>query len=269
MARESKYEGSEHESASEIAKSLCDHLHNCLPEDYLPQRHFTDSTCGAYVKGRKASLYWLYHYDDHVSVYPYSKQILGTSKEIQRLLPFGVILQTRQSLESDWAKVAPYFFDIQTDEQANGMAPLLRYLSGLNPSSLSPAKSGARGYWYPPSEEAEPTTAAAEEGNRIAFLINRYERNRKNRNICIKAHGALCSVCGFDFSVAYGKIGKGYIHVHHLKPLGSLGGKPMKIDPIEDLRPVCPNCHEMLHQCNPPYSIAQLQAIIAAANAGR
>lgn len=35
-----------------------------------------------------------------------------------------------------------------------------------------------------------------------------------------------------------------------------------QIDPISDLRPVCPNCHAMLHKKNPPYTIDELREII-------
>jgi hypothetical protein len=36
-----------------------------------------------------------------------------------------------------------------------------------------------------------------------------------------------------------------------------------KIDPIKDLRPVCPNCHSMLHQRKKPcFTIAELRVIL-------
>ncbi len=45
----------------------------------------------------------------------------------------------------------------------------------------------------------------------------------------------------------YGELGEGVIHVHHLKELRSLG-EEYQVDPIEDLRPVCPNCHAICTQ---------------------
>ncbi len=36
-------------------------------------------------------------------------------------------------------------------------------------------------------------------------------------------------------------MGEGFIHVHHLKPLSEVGYE-YRVDPIRDLRPVCPNC---------------------------
>ena len=56
----------------------------------------------------------------------------------------------------------------------------------------------------------------------------------------------------------YGPIGSGVIHVHHLVPLADLTG-PVKVDPILDLVPLCPNCHNIVHRVSPPLSIEALQ----------
>lgn len=92
--------------------------------------------------------------------------------------------------------------------------------------------------------------------------VNRYERNPKARQACLDHWGAVCSVCGFDFGAAYGPIGDGYIHVHHLVDIAAVG-ESYEIDPVKDLRPVCPNCHAMLHQQRPAMSIASLKARMA------
>ncbi|MGD0940091.1 MAG: hypothetical protein ABR905_10295, partial [Terracidiphilus sp.] len=63
----------------------------------------------------------------------------------------------------------------------------------------------------------------------------------KNRKSCIQKYKPICAVCGFDFLISYGQIGKDYIHVHHLNPLSASKGRPRKVDPVKDLRPVCPN----------------------------
>jgi 5-methylcytosine-specific restriction protein A len=67
-------------------------------------------------------------------------------------------------------------------------------------------------------------------------------------------------VCDFNFEAKYGEIGSGFIHVHHLTPLANIG-KEYEVDSIRDLRPVCPNCHAMLHKKYPPYSIEELKSI--------
>ena len=88
---------------------------------------------------------------------------------------------------------------------------------------------------------------ACYEGAVTQVQVNRYERNPEARAKCIAHYGAFCHVCGMDFEKTYGKIGKGFIHVHHIKPISEIGEK-YKVDPIKDLIPVCPNCHAMLHQ---------------------
>ena len=95
------------------------------------------------------------------------------------------------------------------------------------------------------------------EGSKKTITVNSYERNTIARNNCIAHYGAKCSVCNIDFSKTYGEIGKGFIHVHHLIELSNIG-KEYKVHPIKDLRPVCPNCHAMLHQKKPAYTIEEL-----------
>ena len=99
------------------------------------------------------------------------------------------------------------------------------------------------------------------EGNKKTTLTNRYERNRDARNACIEHYGAVCCICGFNFEKVYGAIGKGFIHVHHEVDI-SLIGNEYKVDPIKDLKPVCPNCHAMLHQKRPAYTIEELKNIM-------
>lgn len=56
------------------------------------------------------------------------------------------------------------------------------------------------------------------------------------------------------------------MHVHHLVPVAYIG-EHYQVDPINDLRPVCPNCHAMLHTANPPLEIGQLKALLRSNNA--
>jgi 5-methylcytosine-specific restriction protein A len=114
-----------------------------------------------------------------------------------------------------------------------------------------------------PAKETTPREASSglPEGAKIRVEANRYERNPLNRAACIEANGTRCAVCGFDFSERYGEIGNGYIHVHHIVPVAQLG-EGYVIDPAKDLVPVCPNCHAMLHQKDPPYTVEELRALI-------
>ena len=99
------------------------------------------------------------------------------------------------------------------------------------------------------------------EGIRKVIKTTYYERNSKARNLCLKHMGTKCSICGFDFEKVYGKIGKGFIHVHHLTPIAQIG-ESYQINPNSDLIPVCPNCHAMIHSKNPPRTIDEMKKII-------
>lgn len=89
--------------------------------------------------------------------------------------------------------------------------------------------------------------SGAAEGKKTLYYTNKYERNVGNRNSAIAIHGTKCMACGFDFNKIYGGIGKGFIEVHHIKPLYSFDGET-DIDPKEDLVCVCSNCHRMIHR---------------------
>ena len=82
--------------------------------------------------------------------------------------------------------------------------------------------------------------------------------NPKAHAACIERHGHSCAVCGFDFARVYGTLGEGFIHVHHVVPIGKIGER-YQIDPMADLIPVCPNCHAMIHRTEPPLTVEQLR----------
>lgn len=111
------------------------------------------------------------------------------------------------------------------------------------------------------SSEVKQVSEQLAEGKLRKVLINAFERNAVARRLCIKYYQAKCSVCDLDFQERYGGIGKGFIHVHHLVELSAIG-KEYKVDPIKDLRPVCPNCHAMLHKKVPAYQIDEMRSII-------
>lgn len=84
------------------------------------------------------------------------------------------------------------------------------------------------------------------EGKAIEYKIKSYERNATARRECIYKKGINCSICGFNFYKTYGEIGKNYIHIHHIVPLHKIK-ESYELNPENDLIPVCPNCHAMLH----------------------
>jgi 5-methylcytosine-specific restriction protein A len=128
---------------------------------------------------------------------------------------------------------------------------------------LSSTKKKARERIFP--DELEPGNEYTE-GAKRQVRVNAYERSPKARLACLKHYGYKCSICSFDFEQRYGAIGNEFMHVHHLNPLALTDGKYL-IDPVKDLRPVCPNCHAMLHRGETLLSIDELRSQLRAAEA--
>jgi len=113
-----------------------------------------------------------------------------------------------------------------------------------------------------PDEVTDPPEGYPE-GATKEVTVTVYERSASARKKCIEHHGLNCSVCDFNFLDRYGETGAGFIQVHHLKQLKELGND-YEVDPVEDLRPVCPNCHAMIHRYRSqnPYSISEVKRMI-------
>jgi 5-methylcytosine-specific restriction protein A len=97
------------------------------------------------------------------------------------------------------------------------------------------------------------------EGARKQVRVNAFERDPRARKKCLEYYGYNCCVCGFNFEEKYGDVGKDFIHVHHLNPLALTDGE-YELDPVKDLRPVCPNCHAMLHRSEHTLSVEELRS---------
>lgn len=102
------------------------------------------------------------------------------------------------------------------------------------------------------------------EGAMKLVTVNAYERSRSARDACITHFGDNCRVCRMSFRDRYGDIGEGFIHVHHLKSIASIGEQYV-VDPVNDLIPICPNCHAMLHRRNPPLTVGELSLMLRSA----
>jgi hypothetical protein len=130
-----------------------------------------------------------------------------------------------------------------------------------------------RAAYSPTSERAEDVhpdevsineaqgSIAFREGATRQVLVNAFERDRRARQMCIDEYGRRCFICSFSFEERYGKVAERIIHVHHLRELSKIR-KEYAVDPIKDLRPVCPNCHAVLHSNTPAYSIEQVMVFV-------
>ncbi|MCL7463239.1 HNH endonuclease [Pseudomonas sp. NW5] len=99
------------------------------------------------------------------------------------------------------------------------------------------------------------------EGGLSRAVVNRRERNPRNRLLCLRVHGYACQACGIDPRVVYGEAGN-VIEVHHLEPVSMLKS-PRPYDPVTDLVPLCPTCHRAVHTRRPwPLSLEELASLM-------
>jgi 5-methylcytosine-specific restriction protein A len=99
------------------------------------------------------------------------------------------------------------------------------------------------------------------EGTPIQIQLTRYERNPYARKACINHYGWNCIICKFNFQDSYGTVGKDFIHVHHLTQISEIG-ELYNIDPIKDLRPICPNCHAIIHKRKQAFTIDEVKQFL-------
>lgn len=97
-----------------------------------------------------------------------------------------------------------------------------------------------------------------DEGFRTEIIKEVLKRDKRLVELAKAKYGTKCTVCKFDFGKTFGIHGAGFIEVHHLEPIAN--GK--RKTTIEDVRPVCSNCHRMIHRGNELLSIKDLKKII-------
>lgn len=106
--------------------------------------------------------------------------------------------------------------------------------------------------------------SAFPEGRKKYAMHHSRERDqaitRQAKKVRFQQTGKLeCEVCDFDFSLAYGHRGDGFIEAHHRVPVAKLDGKTLT--KLEDLSLVCSNCHRMLHRGNPLLTVEELRSM--------
>lgn len=158
-----------------------------------------------------------------------------------------------------------YFFESpQPDLDFEG---LMRILDASQVAASTAARASGSAEQKPSWEDYSHDFRSPEEsevhveGGQTRVVVNRYERNPRARKRCLQHYGPICQACDMSFGDTYGAIGEGFIHVHHLIEISTIGSE-YEVDPINDLRPVCPNCHAMLHTRRPAYGIEELRKLL-------
>lgn len=162
---------------------------------------------------------------------------------------------------SDWAKRCPSVFQIGAESDLPRAAQLIGESEALALGRREGAR--ARSSQRPQDIAPDELTPGLEysEGAVRSVTVNAFERNRRARERCIRHFGRSCVVCGFSFASRYGDAAAGYIQVHHVVPLATVR-KSYRLDPIRDLRPVCPNCHAVIHRREPAFTIVEVKAML-------
>jgi hypothetical protein len=214
---------------------------------------------GAVVGQREANRVLKARYGDDYDVYRATHHLLTIegSQEPAREIPLDPVARQLRFVapqSRDRLTITAGQVDQQQVRAVRGLTPdTIEIFEGLwrTASGRDARRSGIEG------EEHVPNRSYLE-GTAVRVLVNRYERDREARDACVAHHGAVCVVCSFEFVREYGEMGEGFIHVHHMVPLATLG-QQYRVDPINDLVPVCPNCHAMLHRSEPPMTVDELR----------
>gem|GEM_PF-647374 len=93
--------------------------------------------------------------------------------------------------------------------------------------------------------------------------VHAFEQDPLARAVCLQHHGHACSVCSADLDRLYGLSGDGAMTVHCI----AQASVPFAmLDPIRDLRPVCPTCHLLIHRGREtPLHVEDLKKIMSKA----
>jgi len=156
--------------------------------------------------------------------------------------------------------------------------PLHKFIEGTSLENIKPAKSvpilplveqeKTSADRLSPNHEHQDTTHLDEakeelyvEGELEVGTYENRSRNSKARMKCIELNGTTCVACKRNLGEIYGEEFSDKIHVHHVNPVANYEGE-ITINPKEDLVPVCPNCHYIIHSRKEPYKIEEIEAFI-------
>lgn len=99
---------------------------------------------------------------------------------------------------------------------------------------------------------ADEANQAYSEGAQIELKLSVAERNPSLRKKALKYYGMMCHACDFIPKTP------NQIDVHHLDPIAEGERKTT----LEDLIPLCANCHRLAHSEKPPLPIDAIKALL-------
>jgi predicted HNH restriction endonuclease len=96
-----------------------------------------------------------------------------------------------------------------------------------------------------------------EGGTTVRKIISR-KRSQKIRKEALIRHGTSCKACEMSFFDRYIGLKIECIELHHINPIS----KGVRSSSINDLVPLCPNCHRVAHTTIPPMPLKTLRSKI-------
>ena len=99
-----------------------------------------------------------------------------------------------------------------------------------------------------------PGDPGALEGARAEVALSKAERDPSLKKRALAHYGLHCRACGLTPRV------EAVIEVHHLEPVS----EGVRRTQLEDLCPLCRNCHSLAHSRTPPIPVDELKGMMAA-----
>jgi len=257
-----------HNNSTAKGKDLCDSFFS-LMSTQIPGLKRIANNQGCALRLPEKILLYVHHPKtrDSIKIWPHI-DILGTTEPKNFVAKSGLIGTPRKKISGSWARRFPLTIELESHGDIKKLAEILRFAIGANEKALAGKTrktlervKSKNAYQYEALADELTEPDRFPEGGRKAIIVNAYERSGKARSACIKHYGSKCQVCELDFEKRYGKLGNGFIHVHHIVEISKIG-KKYKVNPKKDLQPVCPNCHAMLHRNDPMLSIEALKALL-------
>jgi 5-methylcytosine-specific restriction endonuclease McrA len=112
----------------------------------------------------------------------------------------------------------------------------------------------------PVREDLENEHLLVSEGYSTQRVMTAASRSQKLRTLAFKKHGNSCAACGLNFRKKYEALKRDCMELHHVVPI-SLG---VRKSTINDLIPLCPNCHRVAHTKRPPLKVFEIRRMLKA-----
>lgn len=243
----------EHGRSHPLGQSYCDALLDELrARNVSIERKKAGNSCAFFKKGYKRFAY-VYH-DVRT---PQLEIWFAGDPDVLPQEDSPTEIFTRNRVDSRWGRAFPHALRVRPDVNIRDIVVFLENYA--IPLAEPPRRKTGQAVSnvHEPAEQGQLLEGAAR-----TVMATDFERNRTARALCIKRFGCKCWICGFDFSKVYGEVGIGFIEVHHIRSIASIGAE-YKVDPVADMRPLCPNCHAIVHRGKEVMSCEDVKRLIS------